>query len=192
MRLPVIVVFLLFVPSLVSVSRGADGGSVRTEPGERFELGDAGPRLEGSASVRIHAARSTVFAILGSCQQALKIVPGLEACEIRERAPDGSSARIWEVIEYARFLPRVRVEVRASYVAPSSVTFERISGDLVSLRGEWTLQNDGDYTLALYRFTLDPGLWVPHWVLRNVLKRDLPKMLRGLREAAENSIAPAP
>ena len=30
-----------------------------------------------------------------------------------------------------------------------------------------------------------PGFWVPHWIVRAVLRRDLPKMLRALRTRAE-------
>jgi hypothetical protein len=32
---------------------------------------------------------------------------------------------------------------------------------------------------------LAPGFWVPHWMVRAVLRRDLPKMLRALRSRAE-------
>jgi hypothetical protein len=30
-----------------------------------------------------------------------------------------------------------------------------------------------------------PGFWVPHWLVRIALRRDLPKMLRALRSRAE-------
>jgi hypothetical protein len=65
------------------------------------------------------------------------------------------------------------------------VSIERISGDLRVLRGSWELQSDGDYTIAHYAVELAPGFWVPHWIVRAVLRRDLPKMLRALRARAE-------
>lgn len=151
-----------------------------------FTLGGTGQRIEGTAMVRIHAPRSAIFAILGSCPQALKIVPGLESCEVRERAADGSSARVWQVMNYSRLLPRVRVEVLAKYSPPGAVTFERVAGDEVTLRGAWTLDLDGDVTVAHYSFLFEPAYWLPHWILRAVIRRDLPRMLESLRVAAES------
>jgi hypothetical protein len=151
-----------------------------------FELGGAGQRIEGRATVRIHAPRNVVFAILGSCPAALKIIPGLEACEVRERAGDGSWARVWQVMNYSRLLPRVRVEVLAKYAAPAGVTFERVGGDEVTLRGSWTLDGDGEYTVAHYTFLFEPAYWLPHWILRAVIRRDLPRMLESLRSVAES------
>jgi Polyketide cyclase / dehydrase and lipid transport len=65
------------------------------------------------------------------------------------------------------------------------VSIERVSGDLRVLRGSWELQSDGDFTVAHYVVELAPGFWVPHWIVRAVLRRDLPKMLRALRARAE-------
>jgi hypothetical protein len=47
------------------------------------------------------------------------------------------------------------------------------------------LKGDGDDTIAHYAVDLAPGFWVPRWIVRAALKRDLPKMLRALRARAE-------
>jgi Polyketide cyclase / dehydrase and lipid transport len=75
--------------------------------------------------------------------------------------------------------------MRATYDPPSKVSIERISGDLRTLRGSWELKSDGDYTIAHYMVDLAPGFWVPNWIVRTALRRDLPKMLRALRSRAE-------
>jgi hypothetical protein len=183
---------LLSVIGLSGMLRAADAAPADGAPADvpEMTLGGVGQRIEGKATVRIHASRAAVFAILGSCPWALKIVPGLEACEVREHAADGSWARVWQVIEYARFLPRVRVEVMARYTAPASVSFERIDGDPVTLQGAWALDAAGDYTVAHYSFLFEPSHWLPHWILRAVIRRDLPRMLESLRRAAESQGAP--
>ncbi len=180
--------FCLLIATCVPAALWAAGAAPPDLP--EMTLGGTGQRIEGTATVRIHAPRAAVFAILGSCAQALKIVPGLESCEVRERAADGSWARVRQVMAYARFLPRVRVEVMAKYVAPASVSFERIDGDPVTLQGTWTLDGAGDYTTAHYRFLFEPAYWLPHWILRTVIRRDLPRMLESLRDAAESQRAP--
>jgi Polyketide cyclase / dehydrase and lipid transport len=138
-----------------------------------------------TATVRIHARREVVWSLITSCAEALHLVPGLVACEVRETAPDRSWQRIRHVLDYSWYVPKLTYEIRASYDPPSRVSIERVSGDLRTLRGSWVLESDGDYTIARYAVDLAPGFWVPHWIVRAALKRDLPKMLRALRTRAE-------
>ena len=138
-----------------------------------------------SASVRIHASREVVWSLITSCAEALQLVPGLVACEVIETAPDRSWQRIRHVMDYSWYAPKLTYDIRASYDRPSRVSIERVSGDLRILRGSWALQSDGEETLAHYAVDLAPGFWVPRWIVRSALRRDLPKMLRALRTRAE-------
>ena len=147
---------------------------------------DAGEQSgSASASIRIHARREVVWALITSCAEALRLVPGLVGCDVMDGAADGTWQRIRHVMDYSWYLPKLTYDFRASYEQPSRVSIERISGDLRVLRGSWVLQVDGDDTIAHYRVELAPGFWVPHWIVRAALRRDLPKMLRALRARAE-------
>jgi hypothetical protein len=147
---------------------------------------DAGEQSgSASASVRIHARREVIWSLITSCAEALHLVPGLVACDVLETAPDRSWQRIRHVMDYSWYVPKLTYVIRAFYDQPSRVSIERISGDLRVLRGSWILQGDGDYTIAHYAVNLAPGFWVPHWIVRAALRRDLPKMLRALRARAE-------
>lgn len=137
------------------------------------------------ATVRIHAQRETVWGLITSCAEALHLVPGLTGCQVLETAPDQSWQRIRHVLDYSWYVPKLSYEIRANYDRPARVSIERTSGDLSTLRSSWTLQSDGDFTIAHYAVDLAPGFWVPHWLVRSALKRDLPKMLRALRARAE-------
>ena len=140
-----------------------------------------------NASVRIHARREVVWSLVTSCEVALKTVPGLVACEVLDTAPDRSWQLIRHVIDYSWYSPRLTYEMRAIYEYPSRVSFERVAGDLRSLKGSWYLESDGDFTVAHYSLDLVPGFWVPRWLVRAALRRDLPKMLRALRARAESA-----
>jgi hypothetical protein len=147
---------------------------------------DAGQQSgSANATVRIHASREVVWSLITSCAEALHLVPGLIACDVMETAPDRSWQRIRHVMDYSWYVPKLTYEIRANYEPPSRVSIERISGDLLILKGSWSLQSDGDYTIANYTINLAPGFWVPQWVVRAALRRDLPKMLRALRSRAE-------
>jgi len=115
----------------------------------------------------------------------MTVLPGLIDCHVLETAPDQSWQRIRHVLDYSWYVPKLTYEIRATYDRPAKVSIERISGDLSVMRSSWALQSDGDYTIAHYAVVLAPGFWVPQWLVRAALKRDLPKMLRALRARAE-------
>jgi hypothetical protein len=149
---------------------------------------DAGGQSgEASATIRIHAPREVIWPLITSCAEELKIVPGLIACDVLETAADESWQRIRNVMDYSWYTPRLTYEIRATYIKPVRISVERISGDLTRLRGSWELQSDGEYTVAHYAVDLAPGFWVPRWIIRVALRRDLPKMLRALRIHAESA-----
>ena len=166
----------------------ADLGQESAQQGDiqvAVKLDPGGQSGSARATVRILARREVVWSLITSCPEELKLVPGLVGCEVLETAPDRSWQRIRHVMNYSWYAPRLTFEVRATYDQPTRVTVERISGDLRVLRGSWELQSDGDGTIAHYAVDLAPGFWVPRWIVRAALRRDLPKMLRALRTRAE-------
>jgi Polyketide cyclase / dehydrase and lipid transport len=148
-------------------------------------LDPAGQSGSASAFVRIHASRETVWSLITSCPESLRMVPGLEICDVLETAPDQSWQSIRHVMNYSWYVPKLTYVMRATYDAPAKVSIERVSGDLRTLKGSWELKSDGDYTIAHYMVDLAPGFWVPSWIVRGALRRDLPRMLRALRSRAE-------
>jgi hypothetical protein len=149
---------------------------------------DAGEQSgRASATVRIHASREIVWSLITSCKEALTLVPGLVSCDVLQTASDGSWQKIRHVLNYSWYVPKLTYEILAAYDKPARVSIERTSGDLKTLEVSWILRNDGDYTIAQYEVDLAPGFWVPHWIVRAALRRDLPKMLRALRARAESA-----
>jgi len=174
---------------MVVAARGASLAQENEQHGDievRVVLDTAEQTGGASATERIHAGREVVWSLITSCAEALKMVPGLVECEVLETAPDRSWQRIRHVLDYSWFVRTLTYEILASYDKPTQVTMERVSGDLSTMKVSWNLQSDGDDTIAQYKVDLAPGFWVPRWLVRGALKRDLPKMLRALRTRAES------
>ncbi len=138
-----------------------------------------------TATIRIHASRDTVWSLITSCPEALRLVPGLVGCDVLASAPDRSWQEIRHVMNYSWFVPKLTYELHATYDKPFRAVVQRVSGDLKTLNVSWTLKPDGADTVAEYSIELAPGFWVPRWLVRGALRRDLPKMLRALRARAE-------
>jgi carbon monoxide dehydrogenase subunit G len=173
------------------VNVSATGVCLAQEADQRSDI-EVGVALDGaeqsgraSASVRIHAPPDVVWSLITNCTEALKIVPGLVVCDVVESAPDHSWQLIRHVLDYSWYVRKLSYEIRATYDKPFEVSVVRVSGDLKSLSVSWNLRSDGEYTVANYVVDLAPGFWVPHWLVRGALRRDLPKMLRALRTRAE-------
>ena len=176
---------LLFAACSASSANLAQEASQSGDIDLTVSLGPGEQSGNARGTVRIHASRETVWSLITSCPETVRIVPGLEACDVLETAPDQSWQRIRQVMNYSWLVPRVTYVIRASYDPPTRVAIERMSGDLRTLRGTWDLQSDGAYTIAHYMVELAPGFWVPHWIVRSALRKDLPRMLRALRTRAE-------
>lgn len=187
MRQSLAIVLLLALP-FASRAAAADLAQESSQHGDidvAVTLDAAEQSGSASAAIRIRARREVVWSLITSCAEALHLVPGLVGCDVLETAPDRSWQRFRHVLDYSWYVPKLTYEFRASYEYLSRVSIERLSGDLRVLRGSWSLQEDGDTTVAHYAVDLAPGFWVPHWIVRAALRRDLPKMLRALRSRAE-------
>ena len=181
----------IYLVLLIGFAAAAPAGDLAQESAQHGDIDvtvalDAGEQSgTASTTVRIHARREVIWPLLTSCTEALNLVPGLVDCQVEETAPDASWQRILHIVNYSWYTPKLTYEFRATYDRPSRISIERISGGLRVLRGSWILQSDGDYTIAHYTVELAPDFWVPHWIVRAALRRDLPKMLRALRSRAE-------
>ena len=178
-------VTIIFAAGIVHAANLAAEASASSDIDLSVSLDPAEQSGSASATVRIHARREAVWSLITSCPESVRMVPGLEICDVLETAPDHSWQSIRHVMNYSWYLPKLTYVIRANYDPPSKVSIERISGDLRALRCSWELTREGDYTIAHYSVDLAPGFWVPHWIVKSALKKDLPKLLQALRTRAE-------
>jgi ribosome-associated toxin RatA of RatAB toxin-antitoxin module len=139
------------------------------------------------AAALIDASPQIVFQMMTRCADALKYVPHLRVCRVRDRGHDGSWELIEHEIDFGWYAPRVKYVFRADFVADRSITFHQVSGDFKANEGVWEFEPfaAGDRTLLRYRAYIDPPGYVPNWLARSTFKRELPQMLTELRRRCE-------
>ena len=186
----------LFVPSFGQSADWAFTATELTRLGEGRVLVSADaandrPAGDIRAAVQVRAPAERIFRALTDCAEVLAYVPHLERCVVLETAPDGS----WQVVEhhihYGWFMPDAYYVIRADYEGFARIRFSNVRGDFRENRGEWALQptGDGQAIIVTYRVKVVPRFYVPRWLIRSALKRDLPELMRALRAHAE---APLP
>jgi Polyketide cyclase / dehydrase and lipid transport len=156
------------------------------------EIDPTAPRGRARAAVRINASPQVIWSVMTDCQQAIVFVPGLKRCRRLDGAPDGRWENIEHEVRYSWLLPTVRYVFRADYDRPRRIDFHRISGDLKAEEGTWLLTQtaDGTGTVVQYDVYVDPGFWIPQFLVMRSLHQDLPAALSGLRDRVEHLQAP--
>ena len=153
----------------------------------RADLDSVQRRGTVRAAVRIQAPPDVVFQMMIRCADALKYVPHLRKCRVRDRAADDSWLVVEHQIDFGWYAPAVHWAFRADLETDRSITFRQVDGDFKANEGVWQLEPtaDGATTLLLYRAFIDPPGFVPNWLARSTFRRELPQMLTDLRRRCE-------
>jgi uncharacterized protein YndB with AHSA1/START domain len=168
----------------------SDAQLARVETGAIVAEGDvAADRAAADvrAAVEISATPEQVFRTLTDCAQALRFVPHLKRCAVLETAPDGTWQNVEQQVDYGWLVPRANYVFHADYQKFERIRFSNLRGDFHENRGVWMFRSvkDGQATLVTYEAYVAPAFYVPRWMMRNMLKSDLPELMRGLRTRAE-------
>ena len=152
----------------------------------RDQQGDAAALIFGAVDIR--APRSVVWDIMLDCDLAPDIVPGLKACKIVDHGEDG----LWDIREHhvsigAIFSDFVNI-FKSDYIPNQEIRFHLIGGDLKTQEGVWRLESTGadqPSTRVYYRARLAIGKPVPRFLIRRTIRKDIPRILNALKDAAE-------
>jgi uncharacterized protein YndB with AHSA1/START domain len=199
LRGPAIGICVALAPLLLTPPAVADPGWV-ADPGVQRRLAAGEIVVEANAAadpdrpsgrvraaVLIHGRPEAIWRVMTDCAQTQLFVPGLKRCRRLEGAADGRWEDIEHEIRYSWYLPTVVYVLRADYDRPHRIDFHRIRGDLKQEEGTWVLgaTADGSATVVEYEMYLDPGFWVPQFLINRSLRKDLPAALAGLRDRVE-------
>jgi len=145
------------------------------------------PIVNIRAAIKIAASPEQVFRTLTDCARALRFVPHLKRCAVLESAPDGRWQNVEQTVDYGWLVPRKSYVFHAEYEKFTRIRFSNLRGEFRENRGVWTFRplDDGRATVVTYEARIAPAFYVPRWMMRNMLKRDLPDLMRGLKSHAE-------
>ncbi len=82
------------------------------------------------------------------------------------------------------FLPPIKYTVESKYENNRRILFRSTEGDLKDFRGMWEVEpsDGGKESLVTYSMYVQPGIPVPQWIVRQAIKSELPRTLKGLRD----------
>ncbi len=113
--------------------------------------------LDGTHSTDIDAPLERVFAIVADIERAPAWQVALKEVQVLERDDQGRPQLVDTVADAQ--VKELSLQLRFSYLgAPHRIAFEKVNGDLKTLRGTWELEELGpSRTRVTYTLQGDPG-----------------------------------
>jgi len=150
------------------------------------ERGNRPLTVEVKIAAEVDAPATAIWDILTRCEIAPEYVPNVVSCRRLERLDGGRADLFVQEIKPIFFLPTFDHVFRLDYTPYTRIDVQRVSGPIEHMQGSWwLLPQDNGRVLLVYELALDPGLPIPRFLVRATLKRDLPKIMRAVRERAE-------
>lgn len=128
--------------------------------------------IKGSASTVIEAPIEEVYAVAADIENSPRWQPEIKRAETVER--DGDEQVLVEMETDAK-VRTLKSTLRFSYDPPNGLTWRQEEGDLKSVDGSWSFEEEGEgRTKATYEMTVDLGR-----MLGMVIRGPLVGVLRG-------------
>jgi ribosome-associated toxin RatA of RatAB toxin-antitoxin module len=190
------ILLCLQLATMAAGARAADfeltaAEAVRVSRGEtviRADLDAAQRSGTVRAAMVVNAPPAVVFQAMTRCEDALEYVPHLRRCQVLPTSGPGDSRLVEHEIDFGWYAPRIRYVFRADVVTDRRIDFRQVQGDFKANHGVWEFEpqaGDAERTLVRYRVEIDPPGYVPDWLARSTLNRELPRMLTGLKRHCE-------
>jgi ribosome-associated toxin RatA of RatAB toxin-antitoxin module len=186
----------LLLAATASGARAADfeltaSESARVNRGEtviRADLDVAQRSGTVRAAMVVNAPPAVVFQAMTRCEDALEYVPHLRRCRVLPPSGSADSRLVEHEVDFGWYAPRIRYVFRADVVTDRRIAFRQVQGDFKANHGVWEFEpqaGDAERTLVRYRVEIDPPGYVPNWLARSTFRRELPRMLAGLKKHCE-------
>jgi hypothetical protein len=137
-------------------------------------------------AVKVNAPLTRLWDVLKDCPRSAEYTPNIVSCRSLEILDDGHAELFTQTIKIAFFLPSFEHVFRLDYDPYAHIGVHRVSGPIDVLDGNWWLVPQADGAIVLLNeLALDIGLPVPRFIVRATMRREVPKMLLGIRDRSQ-------
>ncbi|HNB21687.1 MAG TPA: SRPBCC family protein [Candidatus Melainabacteria bacterium] len=116
-----------------------------------------------------------------------KISPRMKTVDVMLDKEDQSIMKV--TLDLGVFIPNFTYTVDSRYTRKDGlIAFKRLGGTLKDFSGTWEMKpaDNGNKTELTYSMFVDPGFFVPQWIMREGVKVELPTTLTALRKRLDN------
>ena len=179
---------LTLAASLGAAAPVEDDVLERLERGEILAQSIHEEKSGGAARVTalFRASAEDIWNVIGYCKNEFIYVRGLELCEVV--VPGLQYIKKHHRVNNNWYTPTLDFVFEARRLSATYGTFTLVEGNLKVMEGQWTVQPAPDGGLVVsHELRIRSKLPAPRWLVRRVLKKDLPDMLACVRGMARGS-----
>jgi hypothetical protein len=184
-----ILVFTFTVPHPVMAASVDADDLARLKRGEILLQTVHAEKSGGAAQVTalFHTSVDAIWDVIGYCKNEFVYVRGLELCELVK--PGLAVMQKHHRVNNNWYTPTLDFTFEATRVSPNHGEFRLVGGDLKVLEGQWIFETlaDSDSVIATHEIRIRSRFPAPRWLVRRILKNDLPDMMACVRGLARAS-----
>lgn len=134
------------------------------------------------------AQAEDIWNVIGYCKNEFIYVRGLELCEVL--VPGLQYIKKHHRVNNNWYTPTIDFVFEARRTSPTHGDFNLVEGNLKVMEGQWDFQplESGDGLVVSHDIRIRSRFPAPRWLVRRVLKGDLPNMLACIRGMAGASV----
>lgn len=140
------------------------------------------------ARALFHAPAERVWETVLSCEAAFVYIKGMEHCEVLEDSPERGI--VHHVVDRSWLVPTQDYTFESLRNPHRGIRFRLLEGNLDILEGHWRFEARPEGLLVEYEARVKPAFPVPDFLVRHVIRKDMPNLLACIRALANGSGSP--
>lgn len=177
----------LVVPALLlSVMGTANASSLQNSVSAEEEIQEirtADGREGVLAKIIIPSPLEVVWAVITDYDRLSDFIPDLKVSKVLEKKDSDIILHQQGESGFMMFNFNVDLILKVVEYHYQKIGFILITGDFDYFEGEWKTESLNEKeTILIYKLIAKPKFYAPKWVVRYMLKRDIPVRLKALRE----------
>lgn len=138
-------------------------------------------------SALFYTSMNNIWNVVGYCKLEFVYVRGLEYCEVLDTSTFFVKKR--HRVNNNWYTPTIDFTFEASRSSPDHGEFHLVEGNLKVMEGQWNFEQlaETNAILVTHEIRVRSRFPAPRWLVRRVLKKDLPNMLACVRGLADAS-----
>lgn len=145
-----------------------------------ISVGRQGSIYSVNASITLPATPCESFRLLTDYDSLPSYIPGM--LETRFERITKNTVKVWQTGEVSILFFRVRIrsQLEVEEIPNQQILFRQQEGDMKTYSGEWDFMEAPGGTRVVYASTLSPRHYVPAFLARSILEREIGKLFNAI------------
>ena len=188
--------YLALIISVIFIIKSVPSGAVSQQTGvieddniKIVEIKTPDGKDGITAKMKVMGTMNRTWEVMTDYNSLKDFIPDLKVSRVIKKR--GNEVIVYQEGESGLLMFKFSVSVTVKIIERhhQSIEFTKVDGDFDFFEGEWRGEPlSSNETLIVYTLAAKPKFYAPKWVIRSMMKRDIPGRMKALREKIERKI----